>query len=60
TGNVNIDVYDMLGKKVESWTLPANENSATENVSGLAKGMYIYMITNGNTILQRGKVMIQR
>jgi len=60
TSNVNIDVYDMLGKKVESWTLPANENSATENVSGLAKGMYIYMITSGDNILQRGKVMIQR
>jgi len=57
--DVNMDVYDMLGKKVTTWVLSANSGNATENVSGLTKGLYIYVISNGNNVMERGKLMIQ-
>jgi hypothetical protein len=59
-GNITIDMYDMLGKKVMSSSLSTGENHATENVSGLSKGMYIYIVSSGDNILQRGKILIQR
>ncbi|HQJ47346.1 MAG TPA: T9SS type A sorting domain-containing protein, partial [Ignavibacteriaceae bacterium] len=49
--NVNIKVYDMLGKEVASLVNTVKEAGSYEvnfNASNLASGMYVYTITAGN------------
>jgi len=60
---VGVNVYDLFGNKVATWTLPAGANaSATvnENIASLAPGMYIYSIFENNDIVQRNKFVIAR
>ena len=58
--NQMLDIYDMLGKKVASYQLPANDDKLTLNVANIPAGLYLYTITSGDSIQQRGKIMIQR
>jgi hypothetical protein len=64
SASTNLDatfaIYDMLGHKVISWVLPSADGIATEDITGLSTGLYLYTIASGNDIIQRGKVMIQR
>ncbi|HTB07152.1 MAG TPA: T9SS type A sorting domain-containing protein [Bacteroidia bacterium] len=57
---LTLSVYDMLGQKVVTWNLPASTNIMTEDTSGFPVGLYVYVISSGNEILERGKILIQR
>jgi type IX secretion system substrate protein len=57
---LTFSVYDMLGQKVVTWSLPASQNMVAENTDGLPVGLYLYVINSGDEILERGKLMIQR
>src|SRR5690606_14252386 len=49
--NVNIKIYDMLGKEVANLVNTVKEAGSHEvsfNASNLASGMYVYTITAGN------------
>ena len=58
--SVICDMYDMVGHKLASWILPASNNKVTEDVSSLQTGAYLFVIHSGDTILTRGKLMIQK
>ena len=57
--NQILTIYDMIGKKVASWELPASDNKISLNVSTLPAGLSVYTISTGDNILERGKIMIQ-
>jgi hypothetical protein len=57
---LSLSIYDMLGHKMASWNLPSTETTATENISALPTGMYLYIINSGDNIVMRGKVMVQK
>jgi hypothetical protein len=53
-------LYDIIGNQVKEVELPKGENMATIDLSNIAVGMYLYVLTNNNYIMQRGKLMIAR
>jgi len=57
---LSFNLFDMLGQKVISWNLPSSRNSASEDISSLPSGIYVYSITSGNTSIIREKLIIQR
>jgi len=59
-GTYNLAVTDLLGRTVNSQTLDvrAGDNSFTFDGSDLAKGIYIYAISQGNTVTS-GKLVVE-
>ncbi len=60
--NVNIKVYDMLGKEVANLVNTVKEAGSYEvnfNASNLASGMYVYTITAGN-FTSSNKMMLMK
>ncbi len=58
--SITCDMYDMVGHKLASWTLPSADNKVTEDISSLQTGAYLYVVHSGDNILSRGKLMIQK
>lgn len=54
-----ISLYDMLGNHIVDKDLPYSDNKITINTSNFSKGMYLYVIHNGENVLERGKILIQ-
>lgn len=57
---LTFSMFDMLGRKVATWNLPASQNVVSEETNGFPTGLYLYVISSGDEILERGKLMIQR
>jgi|GEM_PF-2469716 hypothetical protein len=57
---LSLTIYDMLGHNMATWNLPSSETTATENISALPTGMYLYIINSGDNIVMRGKVIVQK
>lgn len=50
------EMYDIFGNKVYTMNIE-NNYSVIQNLSNLNDGIYLYLITNGNTILDSGKLL---
>jgi hypothetical protein len=48
----------MTGRRVQSFTV--NQMMTKADVSGLASGMYIYAVKNGNNVLRTGKFTVAK
>ncbi len=62
TGNVKLNVYNMLGqlvKEVYNGILEAGEHSVSFDGSGLASGAYIYKIESGKFISAKKMVLLK-
>ncbi|MDG5766278.1 T9SS type A sorting domain-containing protein [Balneolales bacterium ANBcel1] len=58
--NVVVDVYDMLGRKVETLLnqqVSAGAHSVTFDAAGFSSGMYLYTVTAGSQVAT-GKMML--
>jgi hypothetical protein len=55
---VTVEFYDMTGRRVQSFTV--NQMMTKADVSGLASGMYIYAVKNGNNVLRTGKFTVAK
>lgn len=55
---INVEFYDMTGRRVQSFNVTQMISKA--DVSGLASGMYIYAVKNGNTVLRTGKFTVAK
>ncbi len=51
-GNVNIEIYNLMGKMVHKQTENniSGKNTVSMNLSNLAKGVYIAVVKSGNTV----------
>ncbi len=55
---VSVEFYDMTGRRVQSFNVTQMISKA--DVSGLASGMYIYSVKNGNTVMRTGKFTVAK
>jgi hypothetical protein len=60
TETAELQLYNILGKKVLSQTLNPMQGQYNLNVSGLAEGMYIMKVTSAKGIVYNGKLVIQK
>ena len=50
---INVSLYNIIGKEVLSTVLANNSNTQTVSTLGLSKGIYIIKIESGNNILSK-------
>lgn len=56
--NANISIFDITGKKVAQHDL--NEKTSRINLTGLAKGLYVYQLNSvNNEVLKTGKFIVK-
>lgn len=58
-GNARIRLFNAGGKKVYDYRLPSGGNTAYLQIHNLSPGVYIYHITDNETILTQGKFIKQ-
>jgi len=61
-GNINIEIFDLSGHKVETLTNTfaiAGDHEFTWDASGNSSGMYFFKFTIGNTVLTRKALFIK-
>ena len=51
TYNRTVEVVDMIGRKVTSLTLPANQNVININTQNFGNGVYLVSVNDGNEII---------
>ena len=57
----NVEIYNILGKKVYTETLPQSQNNNRINLTGQPSGVYFYrVITQNGKLVGSGKVVIQK
>ncbi len=62
SGNVKVNIYDMLGRKVKSLVnenMDAGYHKVTINASELASGVYLYTLEAGNISLTRKMMLLK-
>ncbi|MFV1883806.1 MAG: LamG-like jellyroll fold domain-containing protein [Balneola sp.] len=63
TGNVTLEVFDMLGRKVATLLngehKTAGRHTVIFNANSLASGMYIYRLRAGNTVITKKLTLIK-
>ena len=57
TYNRTVEVVDMIGKKVTSVTLPANQNTIKINTQNIFNGVYFVSVNDGNGIILKKLVI---
>jgi Secretion system C-terminal sorting domain len=55
-----VNVYNYVGKVVQSFTIFGSEGTATQNVSELANGLYMFSIVADNATIAQQKVVITK
>jgi hypothetical protein len=53
SNQINLRIYNILGKEVVSKTLENNINTQTISTQGLATGIYVIKLKSGNTVLTK-------
>jgi len=53
SNQINLRIYNILGKEVISKTLENNINTQTISTQGLATGIYVIKLKSGNTVLTK-------
>jgi hypothetical protein len=53
SNQINLRLYNILGKEVVSKTLENNINTQTISTQGLATGIYVIKLKSGNTVLTK-------
>ena len=53
SNQINLRLYNILGKEVVSKTLANNINTQTISTQGLATGIYVIKLKSGNTVLTK-------
>jgi hypothetical protein len=56
--NFNLQIYDVLGKRLQQVNLPPNENQVEINISDLSKGVYFVKIEGSDKYLFSQRVII--
>jgi hypothetical protein len=51
TYNRTVEVVDMIGRRVTSLTLPANQNTIKINTQNIVNGMYFVSVNDGNGMI---------
>lgn len=59
-GNLNLNIYDLLGKKVYSSNLLDNQNQYKIDLRELPEGQYVLILKEDNVILKKSKILIIR
>lgn len=60
--SITVSVYDVLGRKVTdlaSGLYPAGEHRVSWSTVGIARGMYFYRLTSGNSIITRTLMLVR-
>ena len=55
-----VNVYNYAGMLVQSFIIYGNEGTATQNVSGLSNGLYMFSIISNNTSIAQQKIIINK
>ena len=61
-GHVNIDIFNMLGQKIETLYdgfMNAGRNEVVWNGSAVSSGLYLYRVTSGERTATRKMLMIK-
>jgi len=59
TGNCNVEIYNVLGEKVYTETLPQSQSNI--NLTEQPNGVYLYRVLAKNgQLIGEGKVILQR
>jgi len=59
TTNSTIDLYDVLGQKIETYNLKSNKGSLKINVGNLNAGIYFYAVKVNGEIIKTEKVIVR-
>lgn len=54
-----LEIYDMLGKKIKTLLIPNGKNSITINSDDMNSGMYFYQLKDSEKIIATGKLISQ-
>lgn len=55
-----VNVYNYAGMLVQSFTIFGNVGTATQNVSGLSNGLYMFSIISNKTTIAQQKIVINK
>jgi len=53
-----MEIFDLMGRRVASWTMIGGEDVYSFDVSGLPQGTYLFRVTTGATILGSDRLII--
>ncbi len=62
TGHVNLEVFDMLGRKVATLiggVVSAGQHSVSFDASGLTSGLYVYRLSSGSSVASRKMLLLR-
>jgi len=55
-----LQVYDALGKKMKSTSIPMGSESTNIDVSDMAEGMYLFVVEKNGEAMKTGKLVVSR
>ena len=58
-GQMKFRMYDLLGKNIVEYIIPANSNKFLIHKNNLSKGMYFYSLINEEEVIETGKIVIE-
>lgn len=59
-GDATFEMYDMVGRKITSYTLQGESGKVSISEEQLGSGVYLYRIHNDRTTFDTGKIVIHR
>ena len=59
TDNVEFNIYNLLGEKIATQSLPPNEQRIVVSTAEFTKGIYFYEIQNKGVSIDKGKLIAQ-